>query len=266
LDVFSFRPVLERLSNLGQPVVVEGAILNLRLPHEAEQGLFLRVGGDRLNLYRFATIVAAEDYVALEGAWYCVPVGTKVERKIARRAGVFVLESDPDRQYADPAQVVRLPTAEINWSDLVTNERLIPLWSAGFSDVFDAREGSFVGLIRHLKESGYDVIEVSFLPHSQLRVGTTCAVAATINADRFAIYRCESEASGQRLVAELPHSIQIGRWVFRSIPIDMYEDQHYEIGQLAEEQIRWSALINNQRFLSALKVYLDGPPKSSQEC
>ena len=262
LDVSPLRPVLEGLSRLGRRIVVEGAIVKLRLPHEARHGLSLRVGEDRLNLYAFADAQAAQDYVALQGAWFCMPMGAKVERKVACRAGTFVLESDPERQFADPAQIVRLPNAEIRWSDLVTEERLARLWGAGIADDADRVEPSdrgFAALVQHLKAAGYDVVEVAFLPHSQLRLGTASAAAATINADRFAIYKCGSAAVAQRVASGLDHAVVVGRWIFRSIPVDMYEDPHYEIGQAAEEEIRWSKLIGDRRFLAALQSCLDSP-------
>ena len=256
LDISSFQPALDGLAKLGRPIIVEGAIINLRLPHEAKQGLTLRVGSDRLNLYRFEDRVAAEDYVALQGGWFCIPFGTKIDRKVACRVGNFVLESDPDVQYADAAQVVRLPETEIAWSDLVTDANLIRTWSSNIVESTALSEAGFAGLLQHLKDSGYDIIEVAFLPHSQLRVETVSAVAATINADRFAIYKCENVVAAQRVVSELPHCVRVGSWVFRSIPVDMYEDQRYEIGQLPEEAIRWSKLIDDQRFLAAIQAYL----------
>jgi len=261
LEVAAFRPVLEGLAKVGRPIVVDGAVVTVRLPHEAQAGLTLRVGADRLNLYRFAAAEAAQDYVALQGAWQCMPFGPKVERKTACQAGLFGLESDPDRQFADPTQIVRLPTAEIAWSDLVSDPQLIRLWSAGTSETAEPDGPGFAGLVQHLRQAGNDVIEVAFLPHSQLRVGTVSAVAATINADRFAIYKCESAAAGRRVASEVPHSMCVDRWVLRSMPADMYEDQHYEIGQLPEEEIRWSRLIGNQRFLATLRSYLDSPRK-----
>jgi hypothetical protein len=255
LDISPFQPLLEGISKLGRTLVVEGAIINLRLPHEAEQGLSLRVGCDRLNLYLFNSDAAAADYAALQGAWFCVPVAIKVERRKSRRAGKFVLESDPEIQYADAAQIVRLPDAEIRWSDLVTDENLIAQWSSALADFSDAGAGHFAGLFQHLKRCGYDVVETAFLPHSQLRVGVVNAVSATINADHFAIYKCENDEAGERVASELSHCLRVGRWVFRSVPPGMYEDQRYEIGHLPEENIRWSKLIADQRFLAALQDY-----------
>ena len=255
LDISSFQPVLESLSKLDRQIVIEGAIINLRLPHEALKGVVLWVGTDRLNLFLFSSEEAAEDFVTLHGAWFCMPINTKVDRKVSRRSGKFVLVSDPEIQYTDPTQIIRLPDAQIKWSDLVTDESLVVIWSLGTTDSVALGEPTYTGLFRHLKRAGYDVIETSFLPHSQLRIGAINAVAATISADRFVIYKCADIASGERVALEVPHAMRIGRWVLRSIPVDMYEDQIYEIRQLTDEQIRWSKLIANQRFHTTLQSY-----------
>lgn len=113
--------------------------------------------------------------------------------------------------------------------------------------------GAFASVIGHLRERGYDVVEVAFLPRSQQRVGTVAAIAATIDADRFAIYRCVDEAAAVRVAAEVGHAVQAGRWVFRSIPVLMYADPHYEMGQLPDERIAWSPLLASDAFKSALK-------------
>ena len=54
---------------------------------------------------------------------------------------------------------------------------------------------SFSALIKYLRKAQYDVVEAAFLPHTQLRVGVCNAVAATINGDRFAIYKCQNAES-----------------------------------------------------------------------
>jgi hypothetical protein len=117
-------------------------------------------------------------------------------------------------------------------------------------------EGHFVSLIRFLKKKGYDVVECAFLPHSQRRVGAISAVAATIESDHFAIYRCVDEAAAEAVVAEVTHAICAGSWVLRSIPVLMYADPHYEMGQLPDEAIGWSPLLQNEAFGAALKEFV----------
>ena len=113
-----------------------------------------------------------------------------------------------------------------------------------------------MSLIHYLKQRRFDVVECAFLPHSQLRVGTISAIAATIEADRFAIYRCQDETSAKSVAAEVTHAIQVGPWVLRSIPVLMYADPHYEMGQLPDQEIAWSPLLNNQNFKAALADFV----------
>jgi hypothetical protein len=254
-EVTSLHPILGALSAAGHEVLLSNVILSLMLPQEAHDGVCVRVGEDRLNLYRFCSASAAEDYVALQGAWYCWPFDVKLGRKRSRRAGCFVLESDPEHTYAEPSQTVRYPDNEVPWSELVIRDDLAAAWSDGVANE-DADGARFAGLVDHLKRKRVDVVEVSFLPHSQLRVGVEAGVAATIEGDRFAIYRCGTEKEAASTVAEVPAAFQVGPWVFRSIPILMYQDPYYEMGQLPDEQIPWSRLVGDHTFRSQLAEYL----------
>ncbi|NEO93192.1 MAG: DUF3179 domain-containing protein [Moorea sp. SIO3G5] len=253
LDISPFLTVLEGLGQLSREIVIEAAIINLSLPHETEQGLSLQVGQDKLNLYRFKNAAAAEDYVALGGAWSCQPIDAKLGRKFSCCSGLFVLESDPEIQYADPCQIVRLPDGQIQWSDLVTDPDKIKFWSADIPELEESPKENFNGLFEYLRRSGFDVIEVAFLPHSQLRVGTESAVAATIKGDRFAIYKCEHAAAATNVLSDFPHAFQVERWIFRSIPVLMYRDTYYEIGQLPKQEIYWSKLVGNKQFISRIE-------------
>jgi hypothetical protein len=114
-----------------------------------------------------------------------------------------------------------------------------------------------MSLIGYLKQKRYDVVEAAFLPRSQQRVGTVSAIAATIEADRFAIYRCADDAAAARVATEVGHAIGAGPWVLRSIPVLMYADPHYEMGQLPDEAIAWSPLLQNEAFISDLKVFAE---------
>jgi len=115
-----------------------------------------------------------------------------------------------------------------------------------------------MALIEYLKKQRYDVVEAAFLPRSQQRVGTISAIAATIEADRFAIYRCVDETAAAQVAAEVGHAIQAGSWVLRSIPVLMYADPHYEMGQLPDEAIAWSPLLANETFKDILRHFAIG--------
>ena len=254
-EVDALRPVLEALAGQGHGLQFSNVILSLMLPQEAIDGLCVRTDQDRLNIYRFRSAAAAEDYVVLQGAWYCWPFDVKLGRKRARRAGRFVIESDPEQTYAEPSQTVRFPDNEVPWSELVLNDAVVSAWSEAI-DEETAEAVRFTGLVDHLKGKRIDVVEVSFLPHSQLRVGVKAGVAATIEGDRFAIYRCGTEKEAAALVSEVPAAFRVGNWAFRSIPVLMYQDPYYEMGQLPDERIPWSALVEDQKFHAQLAEYL----------
>jgi hypothetical protein len=188
-----------------------------------------------------------------------MPFDTKVARKRGMCIRHFVVESDPDDQYAEPTQTVHYPDNETAWSGLVLRETrgTGTFWRNYDAKTSQSLEGYFMSLIRHLKEHHYDVVECAFLPHSQLRVGTINAIAATIEADRFAVYRCIDESVAAKVAAEVTHAIQAGSWVFRSIPVLMYADPHYEMGQLPEEEISWSPLLENEDFKETLKKFTE---------
>lgn len=242
------RDVLTRLAGVGAKLTFSHVLAELALPQEATDGICIYLGTDRLNLYRFASAAAAADYVALQGAQFCMPFDAKVGRKRSVRFGTAVLESDPLDQYAEPTQTVRYPDNEIAWSEI--------LQESAATGSEECRQGQFVSLIAHLRQRRYDVVEVAFLPRSQQRVGTVRSVAATIEADRFAIYRCRDESAARRVAAEVGHGVRAGRWVLRSIPVRMYTDPHYEMGQLPDEHITWSPLLDSERFRADLDDFV----------
>jgi len=243
------REVLADLAAGKTELTFSHVVVDLALPQEATAGICVYHGDDRLNLYRFGSPAAAADYVALQGAWFCMPFDAKIGRKRALRIGACVVESDPVGQYAEPTQTVRYPDNQIPWCRLLHDK--------GLAQADATTEGQFTSLIRHLKQRRYDVVEAAFLPRSQLRVGTLSAIAATIEADRFAIYRCVDEAAAARVVSEVGHAVQVGPWVLRSIPVLMYADPHYEMGQLPDEAIAWSRLLDSDAFTEALSAFCE---------
>jgi len=245
-QVEALRGTLDELAASAAELTFSHVIVELALPPEATGGICIYSGDDRLNLYAFASPAAAADYVALQGAWFCMPFDAKIARKRAVRIDSVVVESDPIGQYAEPTQTVRYPDNEIHWSGPLRPDEGTPV------------QGHFMALIDHLRRRRYDVVEAAFLPRSQQRVGTLSAIAATIEADRFAIYRCADEAAAAQVAAEVGHAIQAGPWVLRSIPVLMYADPHYEMGQLPDEAIAWSALLDREAFRSALNAFPEG--------
>ena len=222
-----FQQLLESIAGRSKRLEVEGPVVNLSLPHEAVHGLSIAVDGHRYLLFKFASAAAACDYVQLEGAWFCMPLGVHVERRRSLQLGRVALVSDPEVQYADPCNVVRLPDEQIQWGPMV--DGFAELQSPDQDDA-PAADNTFSGLLEHLRGAGFDVVEVAFLPHSQLRVGTISAVAATVNGVRCAVYKCLNETGAGELAHRFTEAIPAGRFVFRPTPIGMHEDPINEIG------------------------------------
>ncbi|MFC1762573.1 DUF3179 domain-containing (seleno)protein [Planctomycetota bacterium] len=251
----SLRPVLVGLAQTVESLQLSHIIVDLALPHCATEGLCVFAGQDRLNLYNFTSAADAQDYVELQGALFCMPFDMKHARKRALRLGSFVLESDPTHQYAEPTQTVHYPDNETSWSKLVAPDQELPAWAKALATDPDVK-GHFMALIAYLKQKRYDVVECAFLPHSQQRPGTLTAISATIEADRFAIYYCENEQIATRVANEVTHALQAGNWVLRSTPVLMYQDPHYEMGQLPDKKITWSPLLNKERFRNDIEEYV----------
>ena len=246
-QVGALRVILDKLATLVADLTFSHTILELSLPHEAIHGISVYCGSDRLNLYVFTSPEAATDYVDLQGAWFCMPFDAKIARKRAFCLGPFVVESDPVHQYAEPTQTVHYPDNETAWSQLVQQDKTIQSWTQAIAPGEPA-QGHFMSLIHHFRQKRYDIVECAFLPHSQQRPGTISAIAATIEADRFAIYRCTDETTAAKVATEVTHALQVGPWVLRSIPILMYADPHYEMGQLPDNKIAWSSLLRSDSF------------------
>ncbi len=255
VDASGFAPLLAGLERLGRGIEVEYRIVRPRLPLEAEEGLRVVVGGDALHLYRFRTAAAAHDWAVFEGARSCRPIFFKVERKRCVRAGRFVVESDPDIQYADPAQIVRLPDPEIAWSDLTERQDLVATWSAGIDQ--EAPTGpTFAGLFAYLEDSGYEVLEVAFLPPVQLRPGVASAVAATLAANHFEIFKCNDKDIARGMADRFERAMAVDRFVFRSAPPDRFYDMTYEIGQRMDDHVMWSEQVDDPGLIRAIEGYL----------
>ncbi len=239
---------LDNLIRAGVTIGVEMPVPLPALPHQANAGIRFFADNEHLNLYEFETPGAAADYAHLEGAWYCMPIGSRVGRKPSRAAGRFVLESDPPGQFEDPIQAVRLPDTEIPWSTLVTDPARQATWCNGLPDSDQEAEGPFTRILRRLRQCMRDIVDVGFLPHGQLYPGTINGISATIDGSRMSVFVCSDEATADQLAGRLPHSLAIGPLLIMSVPEKMHLYPKYEIGMAPEEQIPWSGLLGDSKF------------------
>jgi hypothetical protein len=110
-----------------------------------------------------------------------------------------------------------------------------------------------VDVIRALKLSGYEVVEVGFLPRGQLHQEMENGIALTIEAQRFLLYRFPTEAGAARFAAEEARAIDAGRYALRSTPDTMYTHQPTEVLYVGDDAVRWSTLPDDPAFVRALQ-------------
>jgi hypothetical protein len=246
-----FEPALAHLAGGGHDVSIEGPVISQRRPRESLASLTIRVDGHRVNLHRMASERAARDYEAFEGAVSGWPVRERAIDFRVRRVGRLIVESDPDRRFADPAQVVRLPYRSIDWAPVLDAPVLDTLAPDGHAEEPGGR--GFLDIVRSLRVAGFEVMEVGFLTPGQLRVGCENAIALTIDGDRFLLYRFGSVEAAEAYVATEPHARAVEGFVIRSTPPTMYVFQPNEIAFAGEGWVRWSSLMSEPRFLGALR-------------
>jgi hypothetical protein len=246
-----FESTLATLAGGGHDVAIEGPIISQRRPRESLASLTIRVDGHRVNLHRMTSESAARDYEAFEGAVSGWPVRERAIDFRVRRLGRLIVESDPDRRFADQAQVVRLPYRSVEWAPVLDAPALDALEPDANPEERD--RPAFLDIVRALRAAGFEVMEIGFLTPGQLRVGCQNAIALTINGDRFLFYRFGSAERADAYVASEPHARAVERFAIRSTPPTMYVFQPNEIAFAGEGWVRWSSLPSDPRFLGALR-------------
>jgi hypothetical protein len=243
--------VLASFSAEGHDVRIEGPPVSQLRPREAEASLTVHVDGSRVHLHRFETVRAARDFHGLGGGWSSLPLRERVRGGKTRRVGRVVVIADPEHRFADPAQVVPLPTTEIEWPDDLLAGGLDQSVNHGAPAAKDEDPG-FLDVFRALRLAGYEVLDAAFLPPGQLRVGCSNGAAVTIEGDRFLLYRFTTPHDAEAYAAEGGHARAFGRYVLRSTPDTAYHHQLYEILYAAEGLIRWSPLLDTPRLTKTL--------------
>jgi hypothetical protein len=259
-DLSGFGPFLGELERCGYPVEIEGPMVSQLRPRRSVASVTVRVGGDRLNLHRFASASAAADFDSLDGAWSGLPLRPRSREGRTRRLGCIVVESDPERRYVDPANVVPRPDGSIGWSRLLTDPVLDRAASrdAGAGVAGTAGGPGFLQVIRGFRLSGFDVLHEAFLPPSQLRVGCDDGIALSIEGDWFLLYRFSDRTAASEYGASESHAIGAGPFVLRSAPADMYVFPT-EILYAGDDRTSWSGLLTEPRFERAFRRSAEAP-------
>ena len=257
--------VLDAWRTAGVDVSVQAPVPRQRRPRSTSTSVHATIDGAAVLVHRFEHLAAARDQEAFDGAWACDPFAARMLPRRSARVGPVVVQCDAWPRFVDPAQLVAVPESELAWPAVL--DRLGELTPA---DVLDAPEGppAFIDVLRALRAGGYEVLDAGFLPPAQLPPGCLDAIAATIEGDRFLWYRFADERAAAAAASSTPtgHAVAAGAFVARSTPDTMYRHRVYEIDYAGDDVIRWSPLIDDERFLRTMRAACEpeaapGPPE-----
>jgi hypothetical protein len=255
-DAGALDEVLRAWRAAGIDVSVQAPVPRQRRPRATTTSVHATIDGAAVLIHRFEHLAAARDQEAFDGAWACDPFDARVLPRRTVRVGPVVVQSDAWPRFVDPAQLVPVPESELPWPGVV--DRLGELTPPG---VLDAPDGppAFIDVLRALRSSGYEVLDPGFLPPAQLLPGCLDAIAVTIEGDRFLWYRLADERGAAETASSTPtgHAVAEGPFVARSTPDTMYRHRVYEIDYAGNDVIRWSPLIDDERFLRAMRAACD---------
>lgn len=251
-----FGPLMRAWDDAGIDVRLLGPVLRQRRPRATAASMHATIDDTPVLLHRFEHLSGARDQEAFEGAWACDPFAARVLPRRSIRLGPVVVQSDAWPRFADPAQLVPLPESELPWPDVL--DRLGELTP---HDLLESPPGppAFIDVLRSLRAGGYEVLDPGFLPSAQLLPGCLDAIAATIEGDRFLWYRFVDEKAAVAAAASIPtrHAVAASAFVARSTPDTMYRHRVYEIDYAGDDMIRWSSLIEDERFLTTMRAACD---------
>lgn len=249
----SFDPIVSVLAAAGHDVRFGGPLVSQRRPREARESLTAYIDGDPLVLHSFDSETAARDFHEFNASWSALPIKPRSHEGRTRRIGTVVIESDPEERYLDPANVIPLPPSAIRWAAVLGSPLLDDLAAQAETGRAAATTPGFLEIVRGLRLSGFEVIDIGFLPPGQLRVGSVNAIALTIDSERFLLYRFGTAEEAAAYAAEEEHARAEGPFVIRSTPDTMYEHQDAEILYVSDHTVRWSPLLEDPRFRRAFR-------------
>lgn len=253
-----FAPLLSAWAGGGHDLRVEGPVVRQRRPRRSLASLTAHVDGHRVTLHRFETEKAARDFDAVAGVWSTWPIKARSHEGRTRRIGRVVVESDPERRFVDPTQVVPLPSDVVEWAPMLGFEEPgIPADGGSDPAPGDPSPG-FLDLMRALRLAGFEVIDTALLPPGQLRVGCVDGIATTIEGDRFLVYLFTTAEAARAYAGTESHAVAAGPFVLRSTPDDMYEHQGYEVLYAGDDRVRWSPLLDDPGFRGVLRGVAGG--------
>ena len=252
-----FEGIVEGFRESLYDVKVEREIVSLARPLQSDRGLALQINGEPFLLQHFDCDTAARDYEFFQ--------------KYSCRSGRYVLESKPQIHDDIALNTARMPEGKIQWSKKLKEKKFSDLFGRfapkehkgndypGFSDIFTG-----------LKKHGYDVVLGAYELHADfphfdpwgtpvgLRPGEDNWFTVTIDTkDPFEIHRFRTAEAAKEFADSVPHAtIQVGRYVFYSTPVNMFVLPRYRMVDRPKEKVDWSELLEDEDFQAALRAII----------
>jgi hypothetical protein len=259
VDPGHFEPLFTALRAAGFEVAVQGELLPSSLPPGVSRGLVTRIGGDPFHALHFATAGDASDYAASR---LLIPRDLMISffpgetssdlRRHAAVAGPVVLESFPDRQYADAASLVRLAEDEIHWSPVLGDPKFKQALAAAPAPPAAGGTPTFADLLAGVERAGYAVRRVKPMLRQWLRATAVSGCSAEIQGDRFLIYKFPDQERALAYREQRHHTVQAGVFVLRSDPPDQYQVASEQTVERPIASVHWSPLLEDEKFVESL--------------
>jgi hypothetical protein len=249
-----FESILEGFREALHNVRVERELLNLQRPLQSDKGLVIRIGDDRFLLHHFTSQTAARDYAHFT--------------KGAVRAGLYVLQSDPQKQFADIGlNNSLLPDEDIKWSKLVEDEDFVGRFERSVPTE-DLREDypGFSEIVAALNENGFDCFPGAPEMHTDivdwspwgtyvgLRPNEENSFVVTVDtSDPFEIHRFKTVEAAEEFQRFVKHAIRVGRYVFYSTPLNRFHLPRFRMVDKPDEKVDWSEFLEDEEFKEVLR-------------
>jgi hypothetical protein len=267
LDLGIFEPAIAGWRESGYDAKVERAIINTERPLESDQGLIVHIGGHRHRLHHFLSVASAEDYMLIHSH--------------SVRRGHVVLESEPEPEkiFKDIGmQRERYPDHEIEWSPLLDDEEflaeldgiapgnpeIIPIRGIIDSIVENGEYAVYPGIATPMAEDTFNMLPLLTL--TGRFAGVEDGMYISIEEDPFVVYRFESAERAEHYVdTEEDMAFAVDRYVFRSIPINMFKLPRFAMTDRPQDKVNWSEFLEDDEFKDLVREIITSSKTAAEE-
>jgi hypothetical protein len=202
------------------------------------------VNGYPLILYQFKHSLGAAEYV------YAEPH--------SRQFAWYTVTSDPDRIFADNAQLELLSDRDIPWSPLIDDPAFVDRLTAATAEESEGSGSSSAGLqdlLNALKRNEYRVRLIQQLEGRRLYPHCKNGYEIFLNDDPFLIYRFCNTARASDFATNCGHALSAGPFVLRSDPANQYTSRGLQTTNAPEDKVSWSPLIEDQELAAFVRDF-----------